>query len=221
MAKLSSLVPRSLLPSTQATKRLITDFAERSGMVYFGYVSQRSDDHHIVRGLTVSNRHVDDHYCIGTYESYDVIFVERSDSLRSGKRHVWHILEFDLKTNVDLPHMFIGSAKSGFGFHELLATKYPAMTPAGLGTLGAYPDNFTSHYDIYVRQQHAVTAERLITPEVAEVAASHLKGLVMEITEQSLYVYSEKPHLSAELLDSMLSGGSWLASQIDQNSRSL
>lgn len=221
MPKLSSLVPRAILPSSQATKRLIVDFADRSGLVYFGFVSQRSDDHHIVRGLTVSNRHVDDHYCIGTYEGYDVVFVERSDSLRSGKKHVWHILEFDLKTTADLPHMFIGSATRGFGFHELLETKYPALTAASVGATASYPSDFTSHYAIYTKPEHAVSIERLITPEVATVAASHLKGLVMEVTEQALYVYSEKPHLTTELLDAMLSGGVWLAAQIDQNSRSL
>ena len=190
-------------------------------MVYFGFVSQRSDDHHIVRGLTVSNRHVDDHYCIGTYEGYDVVFVERSDSLRSGKKHVWHILEFDLKTTADLPHMFIGSATRGFGFHELLETKYPALTTASLNATATYPSEFTSHYAVYAKPEYAVTIEQLITPDVATVAASHLKGLVMEVTEQALYVYSEKPHLTTELLDAMLSGGVWLAAQIDQNSRSL
>ncbi len=221
MAKFSSMVPKALLPSAQATKRLVLEFADRSGMVYFGYVSQRSDDHHIVRGLTVSNKHVDDHYCIGTYEGYDVVFVERSDELRSGKRHVWHILEFDLKTTVDIPHLFIGSATRGYGFHELLETKYPALTAVTLGATGMYSADFSSHYAVYVRPEHAIAAERIITPDVAAIAGSHLKGLVMEITEQALYVYSEKPHLTSDLLDAMLSGGVWLAAQIDQNSRSL
>lgn len=220
MPKLSSIVPKAFLPSAQAARRLVTEFCERSGMVYFGAVSQRTDDHHIVRGLTVSTRHTDDHYCIGTYDGYDVVFVERSDTLRSGKRHVWHIMEFDLKTTADLPHMFIGSATRGFGFHELLDTKYPVLRPLELGATTEYPGEFTSHYSIYAKPEHGLTVENLITPESASVAASHLKGLVMEITEQALYVYSEKPHLTADLLDAMLSGGVWLATQIDKNSRS-
>jgi hypothetical protein len=145
MVKLASMVPRGLLPSAQATKRLLTDFAERSGMVYFGYVSQRSDDHHIVRGLTVSTKHIDDHYCIGTSDGYDIVFVERSDSLRSGKRHIWHILEIDLKTDVDIPHIFIGSGTRGHGFHELIETKYPSLHAASLGATAEYTDTFTSH----------------------------------------------------------------------------
>lgn len=221
MTKFTSIVPHGLLPSSQATKRLVTNFAERAGMVYFGYVSQMGDDHHIVRGLTVSTKHVDDHYCIGTYEGYDVVFVERSDSLRSGKRHIWHILEFDLKAKVDIPHMFIGSGTHGHGFHELLKTKYPTLQPAVLGATGVYPTEFTSHFSVYVTPAHAVFMEQLLTPDVAAAVAAHFKGLVVEITEQALYVYSEKTHLSSELLDTMLQNGAWLVEQLDKNSRQL
>lgn len=219
MSKLSSFIPKHLLPSSQATRRLVANFAEDSGMVYFGFVSQRSDDHHIVRGLTVSNKHVDDHYCIGTYEGYDVVFVERTDSLRSGKRHTWHILEVDLKTATDLPHLFLGSPTRGHGFHELLQTKYPALQPVKLGVTGEYPISFTSHFSLYTAPAHAVRAEQLITPSVATALADHFKGLVVEVADQSLYVYSEKSSLSAELLDVMVKNGRWLAEAIDQNSR--
>lgn len=221
MAKLRSIVPHALLPSAQATKRLLLQFADRAGMVYFGYVSQRSDDHHIVRGLTVSTKHIDDHYCIGTYEGYDVIFVERSDSLHSGKRHVWHILEFDLKSKTDIPHAFIGSGTHGHGFHELLATKYSAMKALPLGATNSYPTSFTSHFQIYATPAYAVAIETLIPPVVAETLGAHFKGLVAEITNDALYIYSEKPHLSADLLDTMLQNGVWLAQMIDTNSRQL
>lgn len=221
MAKLRHIVPRGLLPSTHAKKHLITDFAERSGMVYFGYVSQRSDDHHIVRGLTVSTKHVDDHYCIGTHETYDVVFVERTDTLQSGKTHVWHIMEVDLKTNADIPHFFLGSSKHGLGFHELLGIKYPTLQALELGATSPYPASFTSYFSSYVTPAHLVTMERLITPEVAETIADHFKGIVMEVTEQALYLYSEKSHLSVDLLDTMLQNGVWLAKQLDKNSRDL
>lgn len=212
-------VPKVLLPSAHANKRIITDFAERAGMVYFGYVSQRSDDHHIVRGLTVSNKHVDDHYCIGTYEGYDIVFVERSDSLRSRKHHVWHILEFDLKTTADIPHIFIGSATRGYGFHELLETKYPTMLATSLGNTAEYPADFTSHFSLYVTPTHAIDAEAVIPLDVAATIGGHFKGLVMEIADHSLYIYSERSHLSSELLDTMLRNGHWLAEAIDKNNR--
>ena len=220
MAKFLS-IPKHLLPSTQTSKRLITEFADTSGMVYFGYVSQRSDDHHIVRGFTVSTKHIDDHYCIGTHEGYDIIFVERTDSLRSGKQHTWHILEIDLKTGVDLPHLFIGSSKQTHGFHELIKTKYHTMHPVSLGATAAYSKDFLAEFGVYTTPAHAITTEQLLPPDDTAVIASHFKGLAFEVIEQSLYVYSEKPHITKDLLQAMLTNGLWLAGKIDQNSRLL
>lgn len=218
-SRLEAVLPRSLLPRTKATRRLVEAFAERTGMVYFGYVSQRSDEHHIVRGMTVSNKHVDDHYCIGTFLGYDVVFVERTDSIQKHHSHRWHIMEFDLKAGTDLPHMFIGSTKHGHGFHHLLSTKFPQLIPVSLGTDVIYPSEFTGHYSLYVTPAHQQAAERIITPAVALKIGEHFKGLVVEVTEQALYVYSERFHLSADLLDVMVRNGAWLARTIDENSQ--
>jgi len=218
-ARLEAVLPRALLPRTKATRKLVEAFAERTNMVYFGYVSQRSDEHHIVRGMTVSTKHVDDHYCIGTFLGYDVVFVERTDSIQKGRTHRWHIMEFDLKTNVDLPHMFIGSTTHGHGFHHLLATKFPHLAPVALGTDVTYPTQFTNHYSLYVTPAHQQAAERILTPSVALKIGEHFKGLVVDVNEQALYVYSEQPHLSDQLLDVMVRNGAWLARTIDENSQ--
>ncbi len=216
-----SLLGHELLPSGRSTKRLIADMAEEAGLVYFGYVSQRDDEHHIVRGMTVSTKHRDDHYCIGTYENYDVVFVERSDSLRNGKKHAWHVVEFDLKTHADIPHLFIGSGRHGHGFHELLDTKYPSLKAIELGSTAQYSHEFSSRFNIYTTPAHAVTAEQLITPLVASTIASHFEGLAIEVTQEALYIYSEKLHVSKNLLSTMLKNGAWLAEKLDENSRQL
>lgn len=218
-AKLTSFVPRKLLSPSKNTKRIIMDFASTCGLVYFGYVSQRSDEHHIVRGMTVSTNHHDDHYCIGTFETYDAVFVERSDTLRNGKKHSWHIVEIDLKTDQDIPHVFIGAGKHGNGFHELLATKYSTMQPVALGATMQYPTEFADKFTLYTTPAHAVMVEQLISPEISAVIASHFIGLVIEITDQALYIYSEKAHASVNLLATMLQNGVWLANNLDKNSR--
>ena len=196
-------------------------FAESEGLVYFGYVSQRDDDHHILRGMTVSNEHHDDHYCIGTYDEHDIVFVERSDTLANGKRHHWHIMEFDLKTTADIPHVLIGSMHDGHGFHELLKTKYPKLQPAQLGHTADYSATPSGSLTVYTTPAHVLDVERLIPPETAAIIASHFDGLVIELTDQAVYVYSERFRASAELLNTMLKNGAWLTNQINQNSRSL
>ena len=220
----ASKVVRSVIPpqlrGNKAIKRMVSDFAERFNMVYFGYVNQLSDEHRIVRGLTVSTQHRDDHYCIGTFKHYDVVFVERTDTLlTSTHTHTWHIMEFDLKSTADIPHLFIGSSRHGLGFHSLLKAKYSSMLPVQLGMTGRYTDDFTHYFNMYVAPAEAIAAEQIVTPEVATMIATHFKGLVIEITADALYVYSEKSHLSPQLLDVMLINGAWLADMIDQKSQ--
>lgn len=214
--KLQPLNPRR----RSSFKRMITDFADRSNMVYFGFVNQLSDEHHIVRGLTVSTKHQDNHYCIGTYKGYDVVFVERSDTvLTSGHKHTWHIMEFDLNTSSDLPHIFIGSPVHGNGFHSLMKAKYSSMLPVQLGITTPYPNEFTDYFSLITNPSHAVQAEQLIDAETAAMIGKHFKGLVIEITDASLYIYSEKPHITGTLLDTMIANGVWLARLIDQKSQ--
>ena len=214
------VVPSHLL-GERSKKSMIRDFAERSNMVYFGYVSQLSDEHRIVRGLTVSNQHKDDYYCIGTYHDYDVVFVERTDTILTKHTHTWHIIEFDLHSKHDLPHMFIGSPKHGLGFHSLLSAKHRAFVPAQLGMTATYPSVFTSHFSIYVNPADALKAEQLIPPEAAKALGDHFKGLVAEVTNDCLYIYSERPHLSPSLLDTMIANGIWLARLLDEKSQQL
>lgn len=200
-------------------KRTIADFCEEVGLVYFGFVSQRDDDHHIVRGMTVSNDHRDHHYCIGTYDSYDVVFVERSDKIITNDHHIWHIFEFDLKVAKHLPHIFIGSSSQGKGFHALLSAKYPSLHPAHLGVFGRHAPAFTDHFSLYSKPEQWLTSEKIFTPDITEALGNHFKGLVMEISDDSLYVYSEASHTTPQLLQTMLKNGIWLAKIIDEKSR--
>jgi hypothetical protein len=214
-----SLFPKALLPSSIATRRMIQEFAEHNGLVYFGFVSQRDDEHHIVRGATVSTKHTDDHYCIGTFEGYDVVFVERTDTLSSGKRHRWHIMEFDLITESDIPHTFVGSQRQENGFQELLSTKFHTLQPIVLGATAAYDEHFKRTFIIRANPSHQPTIESLITTELAAELARSFKDLIFELADQSLYIYSDKSQLSPQLLNTMLEHGRWLADNIDKNSR--
>lgn len=200
-------------------KRSITKFCEEVGLVYFGFVSQRDDDHHIVRGLTVSNKHQDHHYCIGSHGGYDVVFVERSDTILTNHHHVWHIMEFDLKYARELPHIFVGSPTHGLGFHSLLKAKYPQLHSAHLGVFGRHSTEFIDYFKIFAKPDQWLAAERIFTPDITAQIGKHFRGLVLEIINDSLYIYSEKAFITHELLTTMLANGLWLARAIDEKSR--
>lgn len=218
-------VPSPLsLVSMRGTKSIVKRFADENGLVYFGSVSQHDDEHHILRGLTVSINHSDAHYCIGTYEGYDMAFVERSDSLLEGAKrshHKWYIMEFDLRTNVELPHFFIGLHEHSESFYNQLFIKYPRMRHLRLDHLGHFSPMFNAKYRAYGEPEDAIMIEQLLAPEAKELISKHFGSLGVEIHEQSLYVYADTKALNEQLLNAMIKNGVWLARHLDIVSKSI
>ena len=211
---LRTALPQVLQPAAKAQLRTIKQFAERAGLVYFGFVSQRNDEHHLIRGLTVSVNHADNHYCIGSVNEYDVMFVERTDTINK-KHHSWHILQIDLHTKRDIPHALIVSAKNEQALRGLIETKYPLLAPMRLGATALYPDDFTLAYRLITNPANVVEVEQWIRPETAALIATHFRGFEVELANNSLYVYSDKTRLNGKLLDTLLTNSIWLARVLD------
>lgn len=200
-------------------------FADKIGLVYFGYVDQRVDEHRLVRGLTVSATHKDNNYCIGSYGGYDIVLLERQDTLhfpgKPTRHHTWIIMEFDLHTAIDIPHIFFGLHTHTDTFYAQLFTKFSTLVQSPLGTLGTYDRSFTDRYSLYTTSAQALDVERLFDPETAKEMAAHFGSLTVEIADGCLYVYAEHQRLTPSLLDVMLRNGKWLAAHIDERAKVL
>lgn len=223
MRKRLNLVSKTLSPARLVKRRrdktIVVDFAERHGLVYFGHVTQRDEEYRMVRGMTLSVNHFDTHYCVGTYEGYDVAFVERTDTLvsKQGKKsHRWHIVEFDLLAAKQLPHIFVGMHSHSESFYMQLFTKYPQLRPITLGALNAHKAEFLHKYRVYASPAHTLEVENVLSPLVTEMVSKHFGSLAIEIRGSSLYVYAENHTTSIQLLEAMLKNGRWLADHIDR-----
>jgi hypothetical protein len=215
---LHSLVPAKVVQS-RLHKRTFMQFAEKAGLVYFGYVDQRSDEHRLIRGLTVSANHRDNHYCIGDFGGYDVMLVERTDTIRfPGKptrTHNWIIMTFDLHASSDVPHVFLGLHTHSETFYAHLFTKFSHLSRVPLGTFGAYDPAFVNRYAIYTEPAQSLAAERLFDQVITKTIADHFGSLTIEITEGCLYLYAEHQRPTVALLEKMIKYGVWLAQSID------
>lgn len=206
--------------ATRVTRKMIEEFSEKVGLVYFGYVDQRDDDHRLIRGHTVSDTHQDNHYCIGTVRGYDVMLVSRNDVIRTNgherreQRCHWLIVTVDLHTTVDLPHFYIGHRERNAAF---LAAHTP-LYPIAIGGLYRYPQHFLTSYTIYGTATHTLDIERLVTPQMTEVIAAHFVGASFEVQDNAVYLYIESERPDEALLEKMLSNCLWLAESIDANS---
>jgi hypothetical protein len=215
---LKTFVPAKVIQS-RLHKHVFMQFAEKIGMVYFGYVDQRNDEHRLVRGLTVSSSHRDNHYCIGSFQGYDITLVERVDTIRfpgmPPKNQDWIIMVFDLQASVDLPHIFLGLHTHGDTFYAHLFTKFANLMKAPLGTFGAYDKAFIDRYSVYTEPAQYVVAERLFDQTVTKTIADQFGSLTVEVSEGCLYIYAEHQRPTQALLDKMLRSGVWLAQSID------
>lgn len=203
-------------------KQTIQKFTKRFGLVYFGHVDQHDDEHHIIRGLTVSSSHEDDHYSVGSFEGYDVSIVDRYDIItKPGQRlktHRWLIIEIDLHNGKDVPHIFLGGHNHQDSSYTKLFTSVPSLQPVPLGTFGAHSNEFTNRYSLFATATQFIEVERLFTADVTRTIAAHFWPLAAEVYEGSLYIYSDSKSLSVGLLETMLKNGLWLATKLDEHS---
>lgn len=213
---LRHMTPRHIA-RTRITRRTIMRFAEKVGLVYFGYVDQRDDEHRLVRGHTVSETHKDDHYCVGTVRGYDCMMVLRNDTIslpgnsHTNQRCHWLIVTVDLHTHVEVPHCYIGHHNRDHVFRA----SFEQLSPLALGALGSYSHRFLSEYSMYAKATHAVAVEQMITPQMSEVIAEHFEGTSIEIEDDTIFLYIESPRPSEPTLEKMLSNALWLAECID------
>lgn len=213
------LVPSKVIRSS-IYRRMFQRFADKAGLVYFGYVDQRNDEHSLIRGMTVSTKHRDNHYCIGSFEGYDITLVERVDTIhfpgKPSRLHNWVIITFDLHRSVDLPHVVLGSHSHNETFYAQFFTKYAHFAKIDLEQTNAYSQDFLKKYTLYAKADHAISAERLFHPTLARSIAEQFGSFSIEINEGTVYLYAEHQHPTTALLDSMLTRGMWLAKTIDQ-----
>ncbi len=197
------------------TRRTIRDFSDKVGLVYFGFVDQRDDEHRLVRGHTVSSTHMDNHYAVGSVRGYDVAVVLRNDIVvtkqRKENRVHWLIITIDLQSSIELPRVYVGHKS-----RELLYEASGGILPAIYVPLQAqYPHKFQGEYVIHGKPTHAVEVGEIINAEAAQVIGEHFGGASVEIEDNTMYLYIESQRPTEALLEKMLSNGLWLAETMD------
>lgn len=208
--------------ASRRRKAAILKFVNAFGFVYFGHVDQHDDEHHIIRGLTVSSSHQDEHYSVGSFDGYDVSLVDRYDIVKKAndelRTHQWLIVEVDLHNGKDIPHIFLGSHSHTDSSYAKLFTSVPNLQPVPLGTFAPHSDEFTNRYSLFAAPSQFIEVERLFTAEVTRTIAAHFWPLAAEVYDNALYVYTDTKNLSPKLIETMVQNGVWLASKLDEHS---
>ena len=207
--------------ATQKHRRAVMRFAEKVGLVYFGAVDHADDDHRIVRGLTTSPQYRDTHYTIGTYDGYDVTFVERNGTItlphdkKKSERQQWLVMAVDLRSQADLPHVFLGLQSHAQAFYLQFMTKFSYMSRIPISETEGYDRKFLESYTMYGRIVDEAALTSLFDPALTKAIVDHFHELAVEVSDGVVYLYAENSVPTEAVLESMLRYGVWLAQTID------
>lgn len=208
----------------QTTKSIYKAIAEEYDMVYFGHVDQRLDDHKLVRGVTLSASHQDNHYCIGSIAGRDAIILERTDTI-SHPNHapttfVWPIVSFDLSVR-QLPHVIVDSGNHDKAFYDQFFTKFFQFMKADSGVFESHDEAFRKNFTVFAPPD-AIDRLTVLLPEtITSNLAHHFPHLCFEIYNDTLIVYTPQSKSTRQLLDSMIHAGSWLSGEIENSAKQL
>ncbi len=217
---LKKLKPSSLAKS-HSTRQIISNFADRMGLVYFGRVDSRRDDYHLIRGHTASISHIDSHYCVGTYKSYDVSLVMRNDYVllksKKTKEMSWLIVSLDLKKGKHLPPIYIGHDTD----NSIYDAKHTRLLPVLPEHLPHVYKDFHKDFTVYTLPAYISRLPALLRPELMENIGHKFGSTSVEISGGVLYLYIQSQHPTRVLLETMLENSVWLADALDTLARQL
>lgn len=198
-----------------ATRRVVKAFANEHGLVYFGPVSQHYDEHRLVQGVTLSKDHQDRHYCIGNYRGYDVILVQRTDTLHFPKRpsrhYTWMIMQFDLHVNEGaFKHFFIDAHHHDESFYNTLSLKFTKLRQIDPSAFAGHEPGFINGYRVMVENGGEIQLPYILRPDVTAALSQHFKHLDFEVQGDQLLVYASNVVTTRHSLDHMANAGVWL-----------
>jgi len=195
-----------------ATKRAIKQFTTKYHFVYFGHVDPREDEYELVRGITVSTTHTDNHYTVGSYNSDDIILVERRNTLsfpgKPDSTYRWLIMQIDLK-RTGLPHVFIYCHHHDAVFYANAFAAHANMQDLGTYFADLNPA-FNQHCRIFASVASYAAVRALMQPAIAEGLAQ-FHQFDFEFFDDRVLVYASSSVVTPQLLDDMLRVSIWLA----------
>lgn len=194
-----------------AAGRTIRQFATKYQLVYFGGVDSRTDEHQLVRGITASVNHVDNHYCVGTFNSHDIMLVERRNTLthpgKPSRNYKWLIMAVDLRVH-SLPHIFFDGLHHEETFYANMHIGFSRLQDLSsiVAPLGKMR--------IFASTDAIATVQGLLTPEFVQILSS-ANQFDYELSDDQVYVYSNGGNVGLALLTDMLRVGVHIAEHLN------
>lgn len=192
----------------------IKKVAKRLGLLYFGSVDHKRDDHDVVKGLTTSTTHHDKHFAVGTYDGYDIAIVDRHDHIASRTTRRWTIIQVNLREARAYPHLFLLPLHRAEYFeHAFTGTRH--LAPLSLISPALPPQEFSLRYKMLMSIRYSEKVLPLLTSSFYHGIIAHLWPRAVEMKDGKLFVYITEHRLDETVLQTAIQSALWLADQLD------
>ncbi|MAU33897.1 hypothetical protein CMN23_02065 [Candidatus Saccharibacteria bacterium] len=217
---MASLIAESIRRArlTRQRGKVLKSFSRKLGLVYFGAVDQHQDDHDIVRGMTVSTTHTDKHFAVGAYEGRDLAIVDRADTMQlaEGERHyhAWTILQLNLGTAKELPHLFFSPRHREMHFDHYFHAQRQLTDVSS-----SFQPNteFVQRYQLYLSPQLMPDAEGILSDSILSGLSVRFWPHAIEIIDGKLIVYLTEHRLDETVLGAAVQSALWLADALQRD----
>lgn len=214
-AKLYDLLAAS---ETRLRQRTVARFAQKFGLIYFKSVKAHDYAIPVIRGATAALQQHDAHFCIGSHDGYDMVYVQRTATVTAhnaaATTHYWHIMEFDLHHSHDLPFIFVGTQWQTKSFYNKLFAEHRQIRQIPLSVQVA--KEFHGHYTVLGSPADAQLIHSIFNDTITKKISAHKEPFAIEVQGDSLYIMTDSQKTSDQTLVKMLHYGIWLARHIDQ-----
>ena len=205
---------------TFSSHHVIAKFAEDFGLVYFGSVDQHSDEHNLVRGITVSAEHNDRHYCVGNIQGYDTTLVQRTDTVhfpgKQSAHYTWLIMQFDLHVPEDVfGHILLDAKHHDEAFYANLFVKFNRFSGVDASVFMGHEPVFVNYFNVYTPPDETDRLPYILTPDITATLGHHFRHFDFEISGDRLLVYASNRVITRHELEHMLRAGLWLSEHLD------
>lgn len=197
---------------TRQRGKVIRSLTEKIGLIYFGSVDTRSDDHDSIRGVTASVKHRDRHFAVGSYDGYDISMADRTyQPVHDTMKHTWCVLQISLR-GTQLPYVLITPTIHKKDFDGVLNLNRNIVTAPD--TL--WPHEFASRYHVHASSHDIQTLTTLMTPAITMESAVRLWPYALELHGDKLFVYITEHRLTETVLGGAIESALWLADAFER-----
>lgn len=205
--------------SRQAQQRggVIRRIAKAFELVYFGTVYY-DDDVTPIKGFTLSTTYIDQHFCVGQFDGYEIRMVDRYDNVslntRKSDAQNWFIIEITLEHG-GLPRTCLVPTGQSAKEYTRFFTSHTKFQPLNTTVFQNHSSELHGRFQIIASPSRTDDVERMLSTPIVMGIAARFWPHGLEIYKNKLYVYVTDHRLTRSMVSTAVESALWLAEALD------